>query len=91
MAARATNIPVIMADAGNPGALADPNSPASIMKKAKESEVQTGVDTKFDAIVPPRVKEGFRTLKEQNRTESILSSLFLAAAALLLLYKAAQD
>jgi hypothetical protein len=80
-------IPIISSDAGDPIALQDPNSPASVMKKAKEQEVQTGADTKFDATAPPRV-EGFQSY-EESKYHSIIHSLFLATSTVLFLYAAA--
>lgn len=81
-------IPIVSSDAGNPQALANPNSPASIMKKALEQQAQTQADTKYDSITPARI-EAF-----QNRTmdsETTLLSLFLASSVLLFLYKVAPD
>lgn len=80
-------IPIISSDAGDPIALKDPNSPASIMKKAKEQEVQTGADTKFDAAAPARV-EGFESYQEM-KYHSIIHSLLLTTATVLFLYAAA--
>jgi hypothetical protein len=58
------------------------------MKRARASEIQSSADMKFDAPPPPR--EGF-SRNENAREANILEALFLAAAALLLLYKAASD
>ena len=80
-------IPVISSDAGDTIALKDPNSPASIMKKAKEQEVQSGADMKYDAEAPPRV-EGF---ENREKYDSILHSLFLTASFLLIVFVAAPD
>lgn len=79
-----SEIPVISSDAGDPVALKDPNSPASIMKKAKEQEAQSAADKKYDAEAP--VREGFED--PMNYHEAI-HSLFLASSVLLLLYFAA--
>lgn len=84
-----TNIPVVSADAGDPQALKEPNSPASIMKKAQASESQSAADTKFDAPPPPR--EGFRSYDRHAESKGIFEALFLASASLLLLYKAAPE
>lgn len=77
-------IPIVTSDAGDPIALQDPNSPASIMKKAKEQEAQSGADTKFDAQAPPRVEQ-FQDYSESNYHQ-IMHSLFLASATVLLFY-----
>lgn len=80
-------IPIISSDAGDPVALKDPNSPASIMKKAKEQEAQSAADMKYDAEAPPRV-EGFEN--DRNYHE-VVHSLFLASSVVLLLYFAAPN
>lgn len=80
-------IPIISPDAGDTIALQDPNSPASIMKKAKEMEAQSAADRKFDATAPPR--EGFQGCEE--KTHEITHALFLATSVLLLLYAAAPN
>ena len=77
-------IPIVTSDAGDLIALQDPNSPASIMKKAKEQEAQSAADTKFDAQAPPRVEQ-FQDYCESKYHE-IVHSLFLAAATVLLFY-----
>ena len=82
-------IPVVSADAGDPIALSDPNSPASLAKKAKEQESQTSADGKYDETPPPR--QGFVDLSvclEQERREAG-AGLFLSLGILLLLYAAA--
>lgn len=78
----AHQIPVISGDAGNPEALSNPNSPASIMKKLKETNAQTAADTKYDAAPPPRVsKEGYAGFYDvsQGRTPVALGSMYLKA------------
>jgi hypothetical protein len=80
-------IPIISPDAGDTNALQDPNSPASIMKKAKEMEAQTAADRKFDATAPPR--EGFEDCNETPH--EITHALLLATSVLLLLYAAAPN
>ncbi len=81
-------IPIISSDAGDPVALQDPNSPASIMKKAKEQQVQSGADMKFDAAAPPRVEQ-FENYNGSSK--SILLSLFLSSSVVLILYAAAPN
>jgi hypothetical protein len=80
-------IPVVSSDAGDPVALQDPNSPASIMKKAKEMEAQSTADKKYDATAPPR--EGFEDCTDG--TAGILHSLLLASSVLLILYAVAPN
>ena len=80
-----SEIPIISSDAGDPVALKDPNSPASIMKKAKEQEAQSAADKKYDAEAPARV-EGF---EDSPNYHEVIHSLFLASSVLLLLYFAA--
>lgn len=82
-------IPIISSDAGDPIALQDPSSPASIMKRAKEQEAQTGADTKFDAKAPARV-EGFQEYRLE-KYDSIMHSLLLATATVLFFYAAAPN
>ncbi len=82
-------IPVVSADAGDPIALSNPNSPASLAKKAKEQESQSAADGRYDETPPPR--QGFIDMSvcaEQDRREGG-AGLFLSLAALLLLYAAA--
>ena len=87
-------IPVIYADAGNKMVLSDPNSPESIIKRAKEQEAQSGADTKYDATPPPRL-ENFQdvTIVWTNNIheKEVTLGLFLASAVLLLLYAAAPE
>ena len=82
----AHQIPVVSGDAGNPEALSNPNSPASIMKKLKETNAQAAADTKYDAVPPPRVsKEGYAGFYDvskdttQGRTPVALGSMYLKA------------
>ena len=75
---------IVSSDAGDPKALQDPNSPASIMKKAKEQQAQSAADMKYDATVPAR--EGFQAC--DNKYHEVVQSLFLASSVLLLLYAA---
>lgn len=83
-----TAIPVIVPDAGDPKALSDPNSAASIMKKVKEQQSQTGADTKYDTMPPERVpQEGFTNYG--YRFQETGAGLFLSLSILLLLYAAA--
>ena len=81
-------IPIVSADAGNPQALSDPNSPASIMKKAKEGHAQSVADTKYDAPPPPREGEGYANYEPSNRKE-IIAGFLVSSAFVLFLYSVA--
>lgn len=50
-------IPIISPESGNPVAYKDPNSPESTVKRTKELQVQTTVDTKYDSAI--NAYEGF--------------------------------
>lgn len=52
------DVPVVTADGGTAIAYKDPNSPESIMRRAKTAEVQASVDSKYDTNV--NAYEGFR-------------------------------
>ena len=80
-------IPIVSSDAGDPVALQDPSSPASIMKRAKSMEAQTAADRKYDAAPPPR--EGFQDCTSEYH--EISQGLFLAASVLLILYAVAPN
>lgn len=85
-------VPIISSDAGDPIALRDPSSPASLMKKAKDQEAQSAADMKYDAQAPPRVESFTSCVVEwesQDKTHEILHSLFLAASVVLILYAVA--
>lgn len=86
-------VPIISSDAGDTIALQDPNSPASIMKKAKQQEAQSAADMKYDAQAPP--PEGFENCvvewEKPDTSNEIFHSLFLASAVVLLLYAAAPN
>jgi len=88
-----TQIPVITPDAGDPKALSDPNSVASIMKKAKEQQSQTGADTKYDSAPPERIPQpqGFEDYGSclEEKVKETGAGLFLSLSILLLLYAAA--
>ena len=85
--------PVITADAGDPAALSDPNSPASIMKKAKEQEAQSNADTKYDTTPPPRIDNFTDWVEIQwdghHKSQETITGMFLALSVLLFLYAAA--
>ena len=86
-------IPVVTPDAGDPKALSDPNSVASIMKKAREQQSQTGADTKYDSPPPERVAQsGFENYGDKclaDRIQETGAGMFLSLSILLLLYAAA--
>lgn len=87
-------VPIISADAGDPKALQDPNSPASLMKKAKLQEAQSAADMKYDAAAPKRLESFEDCVVEwdpPNNFHTISHSLFLASAVLLLFYAAAPN
>jgi len=90
-----TQIPVITPDAGDPKVLSDPNSVASIMKRAKEQQSQTGADTKYDSTPPERIPQpqaqGFEDYGSclEERVKETGAGLFLSLSILLLLYAAA--
>lgn len=87
--------PNISANAGDPKALNDPNSPESIARRSKQAQVQSAEDQRFDAP-PPKAGEEFTDYiivweNDQKRSKEISTGLFLALATLLFLYKAAPD
>ena len=87
-------VPVISADAGDSKALLDPNSPASLMKKAKLQEAQSAADMKYDAEAPKRLENFENCVVEwepPNQFHTISHALFLASAVVLLLYAAAPN
>lgn len=64
-------VPIVSSDAGDQMALMDPNSPASIAKRAKEQAAQTGTDTKFDPTPPPR--EGYTDIQASPYSDRIIT------------------
>jgi hypothetical protein len=86
-------IPIVTPDAGDPKALSDPTSAASIMKKAREQQSQTGADTKYDSAPPERIPQsGFQDYGDKcfdERIKETGAGLFLSLSVLLLLYAAA--
>lgn len=92
----AKDIPIITPDAGDTTAQADPNSPASIAKRARELESQSAADMKYDARAPPRVEayEDWIAIQwdgEETKSKEITMALFLTTAVILLLYAAAPN
>lgn len=86
-------IPVVSADAGDPIALSNPTSAASLAKKAKEQESQTGADGKYDETPPERVPQGFLDMSacaQQDQREAG-AGILLSLSILLLLYAAAPN
>ena len=87
-------VAVISADAGDIVALKDPNSPASIMKRAKLQETQGAADMKYDAVSPNRL-ESFENCvvewEQPSKQTEITLSLLLATSVLLLMYAVAPD
>jgi hypothetical protein len=91
---RTQPVPIVTADAGDPNALADPNSPASLARQAKQQQTQAAADAKYDAAPPPPgAPEGFATevivtfengVRKQQK--EITSGLFLSLSVLLALY-----
>lgn len=85
---------VVSSDAGDTVALKDPNSPASIMRRAKIQEAQSAADMKYDAEAPRRVESFENCVVEwegASKQKEITHSLFLSSAVLLLLYAVAPD
>ena len=94
MSTAATEAPNISANAGDEKALSNPNSPESISRKAKEAQVQSSEDQRYDTAPPQR--SGFQDFivvweDEQKRAKEISAGLFLALGVLLFLYKAAPE
>ncbi len=52
------DVPVVTADGATAAAYKDPNSPESIMRRAKTAEAQAAVDSKYDNSSSPY--EGFK-------------------------------
>jgi hypothetical protein len=88
-------VPVVSANAGNPEALSDPNSPESLAKRAKEQQSQTGADTKYDERPPERLPNsaaGFVDYRTECPDPAVAGAgMFLSLAILLLLYASAPD
>ena len=81
-------VPIISPDAGNPEALTYPKSPASLAKKAKQAEIQSVADTKYDAKPALRKGEGFANYSPNNKKE-IVAGFLISSAFLLFLYSIA--
>ncbi len=95
MAAATASSPNISANAGDEKTLSDPNSPEAIARRAKQAQVQSSEDTRYDAPPPERVA-GFQDFiviweDDRKRSKEITAGLFLALGTLLFLYKAAPD
>lgn len=86
-------IPVVTPDAGDPVALSDPNSPASLAKRSREQESQSGADTLFDQPPPPRVEQPFTNFSPCFTDELRVTGagLFMSLSILLLLYAVAPN
>jgi hypothetical protein len=87
--------PNISANAGDDKTLSNPNSPEAISRKAKEAQVQSGEDQRYDAKPAERVS-GFQDFivvveDERKRSNEITAGLFLALGTLLFLFKAAPE
>lgn len=99
----AAPIPILSANAGDPLALANPNSPESLIKLSTEQQTQAGVDTKFDAQMPnEKKKEGFQITREydvpveysegsERVNQNIPPAIFLTLGILLVLYSVARE
>ena len=84
----------ISANAGDEKTLSNPNSPEAISRKAKQAEVQSGEDKRYDAKPPERT--GFQDYivvweDDRRRSKEIAAGLFLALGTLLFIFKAAPD
>lgn len=87
--------PNISANAGDPAALNDPNSPESISRRAKQAQAQSAEDQVYDAPPPPPPEQFLDYIvvfeDERKRSKEITAGVFLALGVLLFLYKAAPD
>ncbi len=96
--------PNISADAGDPKALSNPNSPEALSRRAKQAQAQAAEDQAYDApppsseagMEPPPVRDGFLNYvvmysDERKTSLEISTGLFLALGVMLILYKAAPD
>jgi hypothetical protein len=86
-------IPVVSPDAGDPVALSDPNSPASLAKRSREQESQSGADTLYDQPPPPRVEQGFINYSPcfVDEVRVTGAGLFMSLSVLFLLYAVAPN
>lgn len=86
-------IPIVSPDAGDPVALSDPNSPASLAKRAREQESQSGADTLYDQPPPQRLTQGFLNYTPCFIDELRLTGagLFVSVGVLFLLYAVAPN
>ncbi len=86
-------IPVVSPDAGDPIALSNPNSPASLAKRSREQEAQSSADTLYDQPPPPRVNQGFMNYSPCFLDELRVTGagLFMSVGALFLLYAVAPN
>lgn len=86
-------IPIVSPDAGDPIALSDPNSPASLAKRAREQESQSGADSLYDQPPPPRQTQGFEDYTPCFLDELRVTGagLFMSLGTLLLLYAVAPN
>ena len=71
------DVPVVTADGGTAIAYKDPNSPESIMRRAKTAEVQASVDSKYDTNV--NAYEGFLCQCQKHIRLNVLILLLLLA------------
>lgn len=82
----------ISGNAGDEKTLSDPNSPEAISRRAEKANKQSTVDKQYDAPPPERFTDYVIVWDDDaKRSREISSSLFLALAVLLFLYKAAPD
>lgn len=86
-------IPIVSPDAGDPVALSNPNSPASLAKRAREQESQSAADTLYDQPPPPRVPQGFQDFTPCFTDELRVTGagLFMSLGVLFLLYAVAPN
>lgn len=64
-------VPIVSSDAGDKIALLDPNSPASIAKRAKDQAAQSGMDTMYDPMPPPR--EGYTDIQASPYSDRLIT------------------
>lgn len=81
------DVPVVTADGATAVAYKDPNSPESIMRRAKTTEVQASVDSKYDNNTSPY--EGFKT--RSSSLTPIQFFLAFVAGILIYLYKTSKN
>ena len=83
------DVPVVTADGATAIAYKDPNSPESIMRRAKTAEVQASVDSKYDNNTSPY--EGFKGRRGLPSLTPMQFFLVLVSAILIWLYQTSKN